>query len=400
MSNISYNIVASNVLVYPGHRDIHSTVIFNANDKQFHIFLPTFTVICILMIIGIPGNILTLLVYTRRLKKAIARQFLMTLATCDLLTCSVVMPTELVIMTHFFDWDIRWLCKSFRWFSYTVNNISSLTLLIIAVERYRLVCKPWKQKFTAETSRYLCYINIVFSVITALPMFFMYGTQTIPLFKVQNEVIDNLTNSSTEGVAMVIYGKSCLMDDAMTQLAFPFAVVTTSVYIISIIIVFIAFIFLYGHVVKTLVKRRKESLCQQEGKSKEASACRIRKITFMMIILTVLYEICYLPCLSVVCLRLTRPEFYTTLSSAGKTVFQLLLKSYLLCSAFNPFVYCFCNKEFLAGLFWILRSIFPATGRRQSILQSQKLVTVSQSKDGDKNGMVSRAKTMETEDLR
>ena len=399
MSNISYNIVQYDAWVHEIPKDIRYTVISKANDKQFEIFLPSFISIIVLMVIGIPGNLLTLIVYTRRLKKAIARQFLLTMATCDFLTCVIVMPAELMIMTHFFEWDLRWLCKSLRLFSYSVSNISSITLLIIAVERYRLVCKPWKSKFTTETSRNMCYINVIFSIVTALPMFFIYGTQNIPLFTLHNTSTGNISNSSTEHAPDVIYGKACLMDDAVTKLSFPFPVVTSWVYIVSIIMSFIILIFLYSHVIKTLVKRRKESMCQKGGKSKEASSNRIQKITIMMIILTVLYEICYLPCLSVVCLRLSNPTFYNTLSKAGKTVFQLLLKSYLLCSAFNPFVYCFCNQEFLAGLFWILQSAFPLHTRRKSLLQSQKLVTVSQSKDVDENGMISRAKTMETEDL-
>lgn len=384
---------------FPDYTDIQLTVISKANSRQFSIFLPTFVVICGLMIIGIPGNVLALLVYVKRLKNATARQFLMTLAACDLLTCSVVMPIELAIMTHFFDWDLRWLCKSFRLFSYSVSNISSLTLLCIAVERYRLICKPWKQKFTNETSRYICYGNVIIAVLYAFPMFFIYGTQTIPLHTTENTHLGNLTNSSMD-ITHVIYGKSCLMDDHNIVLpsAVHFSVITTCVYISSIVVMFLVLIFLYGHVIKTLANRRKESLCQKEKKSKLTSATRIRKITIMMIVLTVLYEICYLPCLSVVCLRLTQPELYNTLSKAGKTTFQLLLKSYLLCSAFNPFVYCFCNQEFLAGLFWIIGHLLPQIRRRQSILQSGKLVTVSKSKELQENSM-SKAKTMETEDL-
>jgi hypothetical protein len=391
MSNNSLRAVSYDALVHQDYQGIRYTVITKANDKQFEIFLPSFTLIIILMVIGIPGNILTLLVYTRRFKKAIARQFLITLATCDFLTCAVVMPTELVIMTHFFDLDLRWLCKSFRWFAYSVNNISSLTLLAIAFERYRLVCKPWKPKFTDTTSRRMCYVNIIISVAIALPMFFVYGTQTIPLFAIQNITDGNRFYTSVEGLDVLIDGKSCLMDDAMEQLSFPFSVVTSVAYISSIIIIFLALIVLYSHVINSLAKR----LCQKEGKMKETSANLIQKITFMMIILTLLFEICYLPCLSVVCLRLSNPSYYNKLSTAGKTVFQLLLKSYLLCSALNPFVYCFCNNEFLEGLLSILKAAFPFLCRNQSRLSSEKHGSVLKVEDSNKLPSTNKTETIE-----
>lgn len=398
-SNTSYGDKSQDHLRTPMYIDIRVIVISKANEKQFQIFIPTFCLICVLMTLGIPGNILALLVYIKRLKKAIARRFLVTLATCDLLTCTVVMPVELAMMTNFFQWDIDWLCKSFRLFSYSVSNVSSLTLLIIAVERYRLVCKPWTPKFSDTVSKRLCAANVVVSILTALPMFFMYGRKEIPLYKIQNATSNNSTTDSKEAPAVIIYGQSCLIDTNMEDSAFSFYVVVA--YIVSIVLAFIILIVLYSQVIRTLTRRRKESLSQQDEKSKEASANRIRRITIMMVILTGLYEVCYLPCLSVVCLRLASPNIYNTFTQLGKTTFQLLLKSYLLCSALNPFIYCFCNKEFLAGLCWILRSVLQWTPKQETTLQSQKLVTVSPSQNENdcKQSVSSKEKTVETEDL-
>lgn len=398
-SNTSYGVQSYNTIRTPIDIDIRVIVISKANEKQFQIFIPTFCVICVLMTLGIPGNILALLVYIKRLKKAIARRFLMTLATCDLLTCAVVMPVELAMMTNFFQWDIDWLCKCFRLFSYSVSNVSNLTLLIIAVERYRLVCKPWTPKFSDSVSKRLCAANVVVSILTALPMFFMYGRKAIPLYKIQNATSNNSTMYSKMTPAVIIYGQSCLIDTNMEDSAFSFYVVIA--YIVSIVLAFIILIALYSQVIRMLSKRRNKSLGQQDEKSKEASANRIRKITIMMVILTGLYEVCYLPCLSVVCLRLASPNIYHTFTQLGKTTFQLLLKSYLLCSAINPFVYCFCNKEFLSGLCWILRYVIQRTPKQETILQSQKLVTVSPSQNEIEynNSLSSKEKTLDSEDL-
>lgn len=370
-------------------KDLHSVVITVANAKQFHIFLPTFILICILLALGAPGNICALVVYITRMKQAVARQFLITLATCDLLTCLVVMPTELDIMNRFFLWDMRWTCKSIRWFAYMINNLANFTLLAIAIERYRLVCKPWKQKLTPCIKVKICFMNAFFATVTALPMFFIYGSQNILLYKSprsETNVTDEYSidsnstvSNGSDVISTSVYGTSCLMDDEMATSKFPFYIV--AFYIVCIVITFFVLIFLYGNVLKTLVLRRKQSLSQKQEKIQRDSTSRIRKVTLMMVVLTALYEICYLPCLVTVCIRLIYPDVYVTLSEPGKIIFQLMLKSYLLCSAINPFVYGFCNKEFTSELIKLSRSVLP---------KKQKIDRYPQS---------SRTKIVETEDL-
>ena len=58
----------------------------NANDNQFRIMTPAFIFVCILIVIGLPGNMVSILVYATQLKKGIARYFILTLAVSDLLT--------------------------------------------------------------------------------------------------------------------------------------------------------------------------------------------------------------------------------------------------------------------------------------------------------------------------
>ncbi|KAL4232077.1 G-protein coupled receptor 1 [Mactra antiquata] len=373
-----------------GHMtELRHDVISAANDRQFLTFLPTFVLICILMSFGIPGNLCALVVYVTRMKKAIARQFFITLATCDLLTCLVVMSTELDIMKRFFLWDMQYVCKCFRWLAYMTNNLSNFTLLAIAIERYILVCKPWKQKWTSSIKSKICYMNASIAIITSLPMFFIYGSQNILLHKSSRNkqestdgysITENLTTSNGSDVTDIkIYGTSCLMDENMMDSKFPNTIVV--IYIVGIVITFFVLIVLYGNVLKTLLERRKQSLCQQKEKHKKDSTNRIRKVTFMMVVLTALYEICYLPCLVTVCIRLMRPDFYGTLSNLGKIIFQLMLKSYLLCSAFNPYVYGFCNKEFISELSKFYKNVLPSN---ESI---------------ERNPQSSRTRIMETEDF-
>lgn len=341
-----------------------------ANDDQFQIFLPSFSFVWVLLAVGLPANILSLVIFKRKLKKAIARNFLITMCVCDSISCAMIMPVELDIMRHFFEYESQWLCKSFRFLAFTVTNVSSLTLLAIALERYRIIVIPWKTKFNTQLALRICGVNVVIATLTALPMAVVYGTQTIPLgllFEGSGKDVGVSVNCSNnhrtcnssfhkqEGENRIVYGKSCLVDDNMIGSSFPIYVV--AVYLAVIVIIFIVLIYLYGRVITKLARRRSESMCQQNNKNQVTLNKRVRHVTLMAIILTFAYEVCYLPCLTIVCLRLAQPSYYYSLSTSGKMVYNFLLKSYLLNSAINPYIYCFCNSEFRAGLFMLLRSL-------------------------------------------
>ncbi|WAR30389.1 GPR39-like protein [Mya arenaria] len=207
------------------YNDFALNIIQKANEKQFYIFLPSFSVLCVLLIVGIPGNCLALFVYSKKLKRGIARGLLITLITGDILSCLVVVPFELHIMNHFFDNYYELPCKLLRLFSYSVNNITSIVLLGIAFERYRVICTPWKSMLSPSTIRRTCYLIVIVSILYAIPMYFLYGIQTIPLYSEKRRGSNftmesynfNLTLSyktiraSSDG--FTVFGKSCLTDD-------------------------------------------------------------------------------------------------------------------------------------------------------------------------------------------
>ncbi|WAR30391.1 GPR39-like protein [Mya arenaria] len=347
------------------YSDIALNIIQKANKKQFHIFLPSFSVLCVLLIVGIPGNCLALFVYSKKLKRGIARGLFMTLITGDILSCLIVVPFELHIMNHFFDNYDELSCKLLRLFSYSVNNITSIVLLGIAFERYRVICTPWKSMLSPSTIRRTCYLIVIVSILYAIPMYFLYGIQTIALYSEKRRVANftmksysyNLTLSyktiraSSDG--FTVFGKSCLTDDNHRESSFPLIIV--HMYIVSIILEFLILVFLYLNVILLLSKRRKMSTFQQNDKWKRKSAKRVRYVTLTAFVLTLSYVVCYLPCLVCVCIRLWIPGYYRTLSEPGKMLFQLFLKFFLLDSAINPIIYCYCNKDFRQALISCLK---------------------------------------------
>ncbi|WAR30390.1 AA2BR-like protein [Mya arenaria] len=306
-----------------------------------------------------------LFVYSKKLKRGIARGLFMTLITGDILSCLIVVPFELHIMNHFFDFYDELSCKLLRLFSYSVNNMTSIVLLGIVFERYRVICTPWKSMLSPSTIRKMCYLIVIVSILYAFPMYFLYGMQTIPLYlessRSSNFTMEsysyNLTLSyKTIGAlsdGYTVFGRSCLTDDNLQESSFPLIIV--HIYIVSIIVEFLILVFLYSNVIIVLSKRRKTSTCQQNDKCKRKSAKRVRYVTLTAFVLTLSYVLCYLPCLVCVCVRLWIPGYYRTLSEPGKMLFQLFLKFFLLDSAINPIIYCYCNRDFRQALMSCLK---------------------------------------------
>ena len=235
-----------------------------------------------------------------------------------------------------------------------MNNISSLTLLVIAFERYRIICCPWKQKFGTQFSKIICVLITIAAMATSFPMLFVYGTYTMPLirYNVESEKFTLQKHSEEKNITYTLYGKTCMVDDKMATSSFPFYV--NIVYIAAIVIVFCVLIFLYGCIARQLIIQKMQN---KNDKSRKRHSKRLKRVTVMVLVLTLVYETCYLPCLTLVCLRLVNPYFYSSLNDGGKKTVQFFLKSYLINSAINPCIYCFCNKEFRLGIRRIFRKM-------------------------------------------
>ncbi|XP_070568349.1 D(2) dopamine receptor-like isoform X2 [Ptychodera flava] len=130
-----------------------------------------------LALIGIVGNGLVLVVYGKRRRKTCPHYFIMTLAANDLFICSVIFPY--ILYSHMVDnFTNAAACKTFTYTWFVSIGNSLLITEVIAVDRYNAICRPLYFSSTlnmlkkAKVVVVACY---VFSLIFALPVFFMLG---------------------------------------------------------------------------------------------------------------------------------------------------------------------------------------------------------------------------------
>ncbi|XP_046346467.2 orexin receptor type 2-like [Haliotis rufescens] len=141
---------------------------------------PVIVYLLILMVIGIIGNSLVFVVYLKNFKPSTTRLFILTLAVFDLLTCSLSIPGVIVELRFHYTFFFPALCKIFRFSRMYFVLVSMFTLIIIAVDRYRKVCRPLQRQYTIRSAGLSILVtNIVAVVLTVLGAV-VGGNRTVP----------------------------------------------------------------------------------------------------------------------------------------------------------------------------------------------------------------------------
>ena len=141
---------------------------------------PSIIYLTVLTLCGASGNGLVLLVFYRKFSSSIHRCFILTLAAFDFFACVIGTPWAIVEAFNVFTYFDKISCKVFRFFLYYFSIASSLTLVLIAVERHRKICSPLKAQLTVPLAkRALFLVAGVISSISASPALFLYGNASV-----------------------------------------------------------------------------------------------------------------------------------------------------------------------------------------------------------------------------
>ncbi|XP_056013124.1 uncharacterized protein LOC125647397 [Ostrea edulis] len=161
----------------------NEAIVNKINDLIFDkIYRPSFIYTIILLVIGCLGNSVVFYIYfTRWRKTTTSRVFILALAVFDLINNFIATPTELYFMLNWFQTTNGGLCKFSRFFTLMMNNCSSVTLLGIALDRYRSICRPFQTQMSAKKVKIIVFVGVFVAVVCACPALVVYGIQSITL---------------------------------------------------------------------------------------------------------------------------------------------------------------------------------------------------------------------------
>lgn len=151
------------------------------NDEEANRRLIPVIYLGLLMLIGIPGNLIVLIVYRSRYPKSTHMRFITGLAMADILVCVVTLPFEITEMRLQYTFYNSWCCKFFRACN-TLFALSSIFILMgLSGDRYRRVCTPLKLQMTSRHATIYIIFCVVLAVIFSWPNFFISGIRLVNL---------------------------------------------------------------------------------------------------------------------------------------------------------------------------------------------------------------------------
>ena len=176
-----------------------------ANEEQFEIYIYPFIFTLVYMCVGFVGNFVVIYIFTCQWKLTKTTLFILTLAFVDIFSCMFNMPIEAVILWQPLNFDNDFLCKLSRYTTFLASAGSSFVLVAIAIDRYLMVCRPFKSReLGVPYAKKSCVIAVLLGVIVTWPSLIFYGTYKYYL--VRND----------GGTEIQIESKTCLITNYYT----------------------------------------------------------------------------------------------------------------------------------------------------------------------------------------
>lgn len=378
-------------------------IIQTMNDDMARLMIPATVYISVLMVLGLFGNIMVCFYYGFKTKRTVNSLFIVVLAIYDVTVCAICMPTEIVDIVLFYTFENNAACKILRFVNYQAAIGSILTLIAIATDRYKKICKAVKPQMTMQRAKISVAIVFLLSVLLSWPSLAIYGSIKV-----------NIPND----LGIELLGSDCTSTKELKYKKYVWSF--NIVHFVLFFVCSITLIVLYSVIGRTIYKHRKRMMTYNITKlsnkqvtnetslsttpsqvvTKEDSCGKAKepdhdkkeertrthtsvqgseslahgidektehakkstidnetiKLTFIMIAVTTVFIASFLPYLSLTIWRIYKGQHEAEfLSGAGLVGFKIGSRSFLLNSSLNPWIYGFFNSNFRR---FVLRSCF------------------------------------------
>ncbi|XP_059154678.1 bombesin receptor subtype-3-like [Physella acuta] len=140
--------------------------------------IPSFLFMALAFVSGIIGNSLILIVYSRKRNKTPTVILIQAIAVMDTLTNLVMIPGTAYQMSHTWTYTNVTICKLHYFCNSVTSWTSAILLLVVAIVRYRKICKPFGKQINNKTTKIICAFVVVLSIVFSLPFAVFYGIKT------------------------------------------------------------------------------------------------------------------------------------------------------------------------------------------------------------------------------
>ncbi|CAG5132188.1 unnamed protein product [Candidula unifasciata] len=168
--------------------------------------LPAIVFLLTIAVVGLVGNSLVIVVYSRRPQWTATGVLVATIAVLDLIANTIAIPAEIYDMFHTWTFHNSHLCRARLHATVFITLSSGMILVAVAVTRYRKVCHPFHWQVTTQNAKMISFVVCCLGFLLSLPYAVVSGSQT--------------KDTPRRGIV----GYQCALDDKYVNTFYPVAI--------------------------------------------------------------------------------------------------------------------------------------------------------------------------------
>ena len=149
------------------------------NDEMRLALMPVTVFMGIEAVFGLLGNLLILYVFLFHYHKCNFKFFALCLSFIDITSTLTTIPGAMVKQTFWYVYPIPLMCKIVTYFEEFTVCAYVLVFSLIAVDRYRKVCRPLAWQIKPSVAITLLIVLLMVSLFVTMPALFLGGTHTL-----------------------------------------------------------------------------------------------------------------------------------------------------------------------------------------------------------------------------
>nr|ANO39144.1 NPYR-9 [Schmidtea mediterranea] len=326
---------------------LNTSKVLNSNTD---LILKTFIIssYSMIFVLGLSGNALVIFVILRnKAMYTVTNFFITNLAASDILMCIVAVPFTPIAL-YLENWTLPELvCKLLPMTMAISVYVSTLTSLVISIDRYFVIVYPFKVRMKLSFCRFLLVLIWGLAILASFPL--------AKYHKKENDVLRNISTCHEKWPDNRWKG-----------------IYTVSSFIVQFVLPTIAISFCYFQISRTL-----QSRCNRKLSKKIKSLSRVlndikrkRKTNKMLIAMVVIFIVCWIPLnvLWIITDLIYSDEQSKLNTNLYFTTIFFICHLIAMCSAlYNPFLYGWMNENFRQEFC----SVFSCWRSRRALLIEQ-----------------------------
>ncbi|XP_067666416.1 D(4) dopamine receptor-like [Haliotis asinina] len=172
------------------------TSVYIYNNTFAHLYMPVIVFLVVLMAVGVVGNSLVCYVYYVKFKPCNNRCFIVVMGILDLFTCVVSIPLHILELNYNATFGTFGLCELIVTCVTFFSMSSAAVLVVVAVDRYRKICQPFKRQMTPYSAKVSSVVCCVVSGLFSVPSSVVDGPTVISLGEINATVCSQRDENS------------------------------------------------------------------------------------------------------------------------------------------------------------------------------------------------------------